>query len=110
MALKGFLCVLAALDQISIGGTPQSFRARVLTPNQGAHLVPPCEQEFGEIAADAAHSAGCSGHEDWVVVFMFRCHIADLRLRAKDGIGDHHEAGPGALYAQWPVRAGAGEV
>jgi hypothetical protein len=46
--------------------------------------VPPCEQEFGEVAADAAHSAGCSGHEDRVVVFMFRCHVADLGLRSKD--------------------------
>jgi hypothetical protein len=38
--------------------------------------VPPCEQEFGEVAADAAHSAGCSGHEDRVVVFMFRRRVA----------------------------------
>jgi hypothetical protein len=44
----------------------------VITPNQGAHFVSPCEQEFGEVAADAAHSARCSGHEDRVVVFMFR--------------------------------------
>ena len=35
------------------------------------------------IAADAAHSAGCSGHEDWVVVFMFRRHVADLGLLQK---------------------------
>jgi hypothetical protein len=26
----------------------------------------------------SAHSAGCSGHEDRVVVFMFRRHVADL--------------------------------
>src|SRR6202040_3345443 len=63
---------------------PQGFGALVLTPNQGAHLVPPCEQEFGEVAADATHSAGCSGHEDRAVVFMFRCHVADLGLRSKD--------------------------
>src|ERR1700719_5389761 len=63
---------------------PQGFGAVVLTPNQGAHLVPPCEQEFGEVAADAAHSAGCSGHEDRVVVFMFHRHVADLGLRSKD--------------------------
>src|SRR5262249_54659071 len=48
------------------------------TPNQGAHLVPPCEQEFGEVAADAAHSARCSGHEDRVVGFMF--HRMSLTL------------------------------
>src|SRR5262249_34972362 len=35
----------------------------------------PCEQEFGEVAANAAHSAGCTGHEDRVVVSMFR-HVA----------------------------------
>ncbi|MEA2863442.1 MAG: hypothetical protein QOC84_1398 [Bradyrhizobium sp.] len=57
---------------------PHGFGALVLTPNQGAHLVPPCEQELGEVAADAAHSAGRSGHEDRVVVFMFRRHVADL--------------------------------
>src|SRR5260370_959107 len=61
---------------------PKRLGALVLTPNQGAHLVPLCEQEFGEVAADAAHSAGCSGHEDRVVVFMFRRHVADLGLGA----------------------------
>ena len=39
---------------------PQGFAALVLTPNQGAHLVPLCEQEFGEVAADAAYSAGAA--------------------------------------------------
>jgi hypothetical protein len=62
---------------------PQGFGARVLASNQGAHLVPPCEQEFGEVAADAAHSAGCSGYEDRVVVFMFRHLVADLGLLQK---------------------------
>jgi hypothetical protein len=46
--------------------------------------VPLCEQEFGEVATDAAHSAGCSGHENRVLVFMFRRHVADLGLRSKD--------------------------
>ena len=46
--------------------------------------MPPCEQEFGEVAADAAHGAGCSGHEDRFVVFMFRRHVADPGLRWKD--------------------------
>src|SRR5450755_3973498 len=73
---------------------PQGFGALVLTPNQGAHLVPPCKQEFGEVAADAAHSAGCSGHEDRVVVFMFRRHIADLGLLQKtNSAGTPNEAG-----------------
>ena len=36
------------------------------------------------LALAAAHSAGCSGHEDRVVVFMFRRHVADLGLRSKD--------------------------
>src|SRR6202040_1470192 len=83
---------------------PQGFGARVLTPNQGAPLMPSCEQEFGEVAADAAHSAGCSGHEDRVVVFMFRRHVADLGLRAKDELAtrrarwnEWQEADPGRL-------------
>jgi hypothetical protein len=46
--------------------------------------VPPCEQEFGEVAADAPHSAGCSGHEDRVVVFMVPRHGADHGLLKKD--------------------------
>src|SRR6202035_1876878 len=62
---------------------PKGFGALVLTPSQGAHLVPPCEQEFGEVAADAAHSARCSGHEDRVVVFMVRRHVADIGLLQK---------------------------
>src|SRR6202023_2993078 len=62
---------------------PQGFGALVLQPNQGAHLVPPCEQEFGEVAADATHSASCSGHEDRLVVFMIRRHVADLGLLQK---------------------------
>jgi hypothetical protein len=37
----------------------------------------------GESAADAAHSAGCSGQEDRGVVFMFRRHVAHLGLRSK---------------------------
>jgi hypothetical protein len=44
----------------------------------------PVRAGFSEVAADAAHSAGCSGHEDRVVVFMFRRHIADLGLPFKD--------------------------
>jgi len=28
---------------------PQGFGALILTPNQGAHLVPLCEQEFGDL-------------------------------------------------------------
>jgi hypothetical protein len=32
--------------------------------------------------ADAAHSAGCSGHEDRVVVVMVRRHGADPPMRA----------------------------
>jgi hypothetical protein len=44
-------------------------------------LWAPCEQEFGEVAADTAHSTGCSGHKDRIVVFMFRRHAADLGLR-----------------------------
>jgi hypothetical protein len=66
---------------------PQGFGALVLTSNQGAHLVAPCEQEFGEVAADAAHSAGCSGHEDRVVVSMFRRHVADLKVTFKKSVG-----------------------
>ena len=46
--------------------------------------MPPCEQEFGEVAADAAHSAGCSGHEDRVVVFMFRRHSRRRASEASD--------------------------
>src|SRR5258706_9276683 len=59
--------------------------------------MPSCEQEFGEVAADAAHSAGCSGHEDRVVVFMFRRHVADLGLRSKDELATRriaHDALP----------------
>jgi hypothetical protein len=42
--------------------------------------VPPCEQEFGEVAADAAHGAGCSSDEDRGAIFRF----VDLGLRSKD--------------------------
>jgi hypothetical protein len=63
----------------------QGFGAIVLTPNQGAHFVTSCEEQFGEGAADAAHGAGSSGHEDRVGVIMFRRHIADLGLLSKDG-------------------------
>jgi len=59
----------------------QSFGTIVLTPNQGAHRVSLCEQEFGEVAADAAHSTGRSRYEDGAVVFTIRHHIADFGLR-----------------------------
>jgi hypothetical protein len=36
-----------------------------------------CEQELGKRAADPAHSAGGTCHEDRVAVFMFRRHVAD---------------------------------
>src|SRR5262249_19716806 len=65
---------------------PQGFGALVLTPNQGAHLVPSCEQEFGEAAANATHSTGCSGHEDRVVVFMFRRHVANASYRLRPAL------------------------
>src|SRR5262249_50643383 len=71
--------------------------ALVLTPNQGAHLVPPCEQEFGEAAADAAHSAGCSGHEDRVVVFILRRHVADASYRLRPAL---RKGGSCPLWAQ----------
>jgi hypothetical protein len=66
--------------------------------------VPSCEQEFGEVAADAAHSAGCSGDEDRVVVFIFRRHVADLGLRSNDELAtrrahwnERQEATPGGF-------------
>ena len=60
--------------------------AHRLPANQRAHLVSPLEEKLGEGATDAAYRAGCSGHEDRVVVFMFRRHVADLGLRSKDAI------------------------
>jgi hypothetical protein len=79
---------------------PKGFGARILAPNQGAHLVPPCEQKFGEVAADAAHRAGCSGHEDWAAVFMFRRHVANLWFRSNQELAVTACAGVFFLYGK----------
>ena len=61
----------------------QGGSALVLPPDQGAHLVAFGEQHCGEVAADGADGAGCSGHEDRAVVCGFHHHIPGLTLRSE---------------------------
>jgi hypothetical protein len=57
---------------------PQTFRAFILPPNQGAHLMPFVQQHCGEVAADSTDIAGRSGHQDRAVMCRFHRHIAYL--------------------------------
>ena len=61
----------------------QGVGALVLPPDQGAHLVAFGEQHCGEVAADGADGAGCSGHEDRAGVCGFHHHIPGLTLRSE---------------------------
>ncbi len=67
---------------------PQTFRAFILPPNQGAHPVSPVEQHGGEVAAHRADVAGRAGDEDGSIC---HCHGEEVPLSTLSGTSQYQQ-------------------